>query len=194
MICGVDEAGRGSLIGPMVIAFVCVDDESKLDFVKKDSKQLTKKQREFLFDKIKKIANFYVFKIQPNQIDSENINRIELKTLKKFVNEYKPSHMYIDLFEPNTRRLEKYVSCPFTAKHKGDEIFPVVRAASIIAKVIRDREIENISKIVGNFGSGYPSDPITKQFVEAHYTKIEPYIRKKWKTNINKEKNLLDYF
>ena len=71
------------------------------------------------------------------------------------------------------------------SKHRGDSLFPEVSAASIIAKVERDRRIKKIEDEIGKFGSGYPSDPRTKEFLERYYArhgKLPPHTRKTWKT------------
>lgn len=70
------------------------------------------------------------------------------------------------------------------SEHKADVKYPIVSAASILAKVVRDQEIEIIKKEIGvDFGSGYAADPITIKFVKAHWeNKLAQYIRKSWGT------------
>ena len=190
MICGVDEAGRGALVGPLVIAFVCfekkdLDEISKV--VTKDSKQLSPFQRKTLFKEIEaKAKHIEIQKILPSRIDRENINDIENETIGNFVSKAKPDHMFVDLFEHEGTRmvndLREKGAKKVTAEHKADENYCVVACASIMAKVTRDNEIEKLAKELGFFGSGYPADERTIEFVKANYERIEPYVRKKWST------------
>jgi ribonuclease HII len=192
MICGVDEAGRGALIGPLVISFVCFDSLSLKtisEIVTKDSKQLTPSQREALFPKIEKLAaSIETHKVLPQQIDAENINKMERKMIADFVERKKPDEMFIDLFDHDgtkmTNQLKAKGAGKVVAEHKADENYPVVACASIIAKVTRDAEIKKLHKICGFFGSGYPADERTVEFVKnpENYAKVEPFVRKKWAT------------
>ena len=71
------------------------------------------------------------------------------------------------------------------AEHKADSKYIPVAAASILAKVTRDRAIEKLKEAYGEIGSGYPSDPITRRFLEEYYKKhgvFPPIVRKSWKT------------
>jgi ribonuclease HII len=192
MICGVDEAGRGALIGPLVISFVCFDSLSLKtisEIVTKDSKQLTPGQREALFPKIEALAaSIETHKISPRQVDAENINKMESRTISDFVGRKKPDEMYVDLFEHDgtkmTNALKAKGARKVVAEHKADENYSVVACASIIAKVTRDAEIKKLHEKFGFFGSGYPSDERTIEFVKnpENYAKIEPFVRKKWAT------------
>ncbi len=179
MIVGIDEAGRGSLVGPLVIAFVF--SSKPLDFVVKDSKQLTKSQREELYSKIKEKAKVIVVKLAPSQIDANNINSLELEHVKAILSSHSFDKAYIDAFM-DPKKLSSLLPGEVIAEFKADEKHSIVAAASIIAKVERDREIEKIAHKIGYFGSGYPSDPITRSFVKENFGKIYPYVRKKWST------------
>ena len=195
MIAGFDEAGRGSLIGPLVTSLVVfpIGIENK-EFYKelKDSKKLSKKKREELFKEIKR--NCYVFfkKINPSEIDKRSINELEkeaLKSLLKKANEKKKiKKLYVDLFLRSKEMLGIENDLELIAEHKADDKYAVVSAASIVSKVIRDKEIEKINKIC-YIGSGYPSDPKTIEGVKKCGKKIEQYIRKKWKTLEKIKKN-----
>jgi len=190
MICGVDEAGRGALIGPLVIAFVCfekkdLDEISKV--VRKDSKQLSPFQRKTLFKEIEaKAKHIDIHKILPARIDKENLNTMETETIGDFVAKNKPDHIFVDLFEREDTHMVNYLrekgAKKVTAEHKADENHCVVACASIIAKVTRDDEIEKLAEEFGFFGSGYPSDVRTIEFVKANFDRIEPHVRKKWST------------
>ena len=199
MICGIDEAGRGSLVGPLVIALVCVKEPKSLSFIKKDSKQLSKSKREELFKRIVENANFiFIEKIMPSEIDKRNINTIERALIERIIKIIRPKRVYIDLFEHSDSRIKAIggkCGVDVVAEHKADKKHSIVAAASIVAKVIRDKEIEKIGQRIGFFGSGYPSDERTIEFVKKHYEKIKPYLRQKWKTldRIRSQRNLLEF-
>jgi ribonuclease HII len=193
-VAGIDEAGRGSLIGPLVIAIFITNNVNELEALNlKDSKKLTRKQRIFYFKRLKKIGYFDVVKINPEIIDRHNLNDLELKFIKKLVykntKKHKIKRLYIDLFTREKELIENSIksiddSIEIIAEYKADEKYLVVSAASIIAKVIRDREIEKMKKIFGDFGSGYPSDEKTIEFLKNNLEVLEKsnVIRKKWKT------------
>lgn len=196
-ILGIDEAGRGPMIGPLVIAAVVIDsrDEQKLlDLQVKDSKQLSPRQRGELFEKIKAAVKAYrIIQVSPQEIDEAveseetNLNWLEADHTTALINELKPDKAILDCPSPNIKAYTAYVrkklnvKCDIVAEHKADENYPVVSAASILAKVTRDREIEKIKKKIGeNIGSGYPADPITQAFVGKHYQKYPEIFRKSW--------------
>lgn len=197
-IAGIDEAGRGAVIGPMVIsiAFCQRANERKLNTLcKKDSKQLTPRQREEIFAQLKTFCNFKWFEISAhdltNQMSKESLNEIEARimaTLIKTSREAKDSDITIDLpdrYEWTFRsRMARYGVKKFEAQHKADENFPIVAAASICAKILRDRKIEEIRAATCEFGSGYPSDERTTNALRNHETaqKLKAYVRLRWKT------------
>lgn len=199
MIIGLDEAGRGPVIGPMVISGVQIkkDDEKALKSLEvKDSKLLTPKRREELYKNIENIAdNIKTITIDAQTIDTlrktRSLNVIELEAFAEIINSLKADKVYLDLPERNSdfaERLKAKVKreIDLTAEHKADEKYPVVSAASIIAKVTRDNIIKNIEKDIEEpIGSGYPSDPITKQFLKSFYKKhksFPPFVRHSWET------------
>ncbi|MBS3801637.1 MAG: ribonuclease HII [Candidatus Thermoplasmatota archaeon] len=202
MIAGVDEAGRGPVIGPMVIAGVQAKDQNIFRQIQvKDSKKLSKKRRTFLADQIKQIAAKIEFLvIKASDIDDMRkvmtMNEIEVHTFIKIIKKLKPDQCFVDAADVNSNRFGSNISAQLPkrieviSKHKADDIYPIVSAASIIAKTIRDKEVEKIAqklekKISQPLGSGYPSDPITQQFLESwvkKYKKLPPNTRKSWKT------------
>lgn len=197
LICGVDEAGRGPVIGPMVMCGILIDsaDEAKLiDLGVKDSKLLTPKQRESMFDEIKRIAkDCRVMVLSPSDIDEAimsdelNLNWLEAQTTARMVNELEPHKVFVDCPSINVYAYKEYLKTHVINKHidlitehGADRAYPVVSAASIIAKVTRDREIEGIKARIGqDFGSGYPSDPKTQEFVQKSYNKYDIF-RRTW--------------
>ena len=202
MIAGVDEAGRGPVIGPLVIAGITASDDTALKQMKvKDSKQLSAKKRNFLAKHIKQIAsNIEVVIIKANDIDDMRkvmtMNEIEVHAFTKVIKKLKPDQCFVDAADVNSKRFGNHISAQLPkkieiiSKHKADDIYPIVSAASIIAKTIRDKEIEDIAQVLEKriqkpLGSGYPSDPITQQFLHSwvkKYKKLPPHTRKSWKT------------
>lgn len=197
LICGIDEAGRGPVIGPMVIAGVLIEapDEQKLiNLGVKDSKLLTPKQREAMFEDIKNIAKKHkIVVILPPEIDAAlqsdelNLNWLEAQKTVEIINQLEPHKVFIDCPSTNIYAYKEYLMkrilnkhIDVVAEHKADVSYPVVSAASILAKVTRDREIERIKAQIGaDFGSGYPSDPKTQEFMQKNFNKYDIF-RKTW--------------
>ena len=195
-ICGVDDAGRGSMIGPLVIAGISLDKKNirKLSSLGvKDSKKLTPKSREDLYKKIIALVdNYHVAKISPKIIDSSvkkhALNQLEAKYMAKVISKLDPDTSFVDSCDVNPKRFGKEISklaCDKKVKsyHHADSRFIVVSAASIIAKVSRDKAIARLRK-TNDLGSGYPSDRKTIEFVKKYYQthKIMPsFVRKSWK-------------
>ena len=195
LVCGVDEAGRGSVLGPLVIAGIVIK-RTKINQLKKqgirDSKKLTPLARERLYKKIINIVDdYYVTRISPKIIDksvfNHSLNHLEARYMAKVISKLSPSIAFVDSCDVNPRRFGKEISkLTFRSKiksyHHADSKFVVVSAASILAKVSRDRAITKLKKKY-NIGSGYPSDPKTKAFVKKSIKRNESltFIRKSWK-------------
>ncbi len=211
MILGIDEAGRGAVIGPMVIAGVLVENESKLKEIGvRDSKLLSPEQREELYREIVRIAKDYVIlKVSAYEIDElrkkYSLNLIEAIKMAEIINVLKPKRVLLDCPQVST---EKFVallkpmlscSCEIVAENFADVKYPVVAAASIIAKVERDREIEKLKEEFNfDFGVGYPHDERTIAFLQAHAKNFPSCVRKSWLTaveieNQKKQKKLEDF-
>lgn len=197
-ILGIDEAGRGPVIGPLVIAGVAIEegDEKKLTALHvKDSKLLTPKQRKDLYSKILKIAKSHeILIVQPAEIDFAvkgedglNLNWLEARKSAEIINKLAPGKAIIDCPSPNIAEYTSYIKnllntdTELVLEHKADEKYIVVSAASIIAKVTRDEEIAKLKKAYGDIGSGYPADPKTKEFLEENWDKTPEIFRKSWK-------------
>ncbi|QDA31694.1 ribonuclease HII [Thermococcus indicus] len=198
-LAGIDEAGRGPVIGPMAIAAVVVDEQNvpKLEELGvKDSKKLTPKRRERLFDEIISLLDDYVvLELWPEEIDSRRgtLNEFEVENFVKALNslKVKPDVIYIDAADVKEARFGEDIGkrldfkAEIIAEHKADDKFVPVSAASIIAKVTRDRAIEKLKEEYGEIGSGYPSDPRTRKFLEEYYRghgDFPPIVRRSWKT------------
>ena len=194
-VCGVDEAGRGSMLGPLVIAGISIS-KSKVNLLKKqgirDSKKLSPKVRERLYKKIIQIVDdYYVVKIPPRIIDksvsNHSLNHLEAKYMAKVISKLSPSTAFVDSCDVNSKRFGKEISkltsnTKIRSYHHADSKFIAVSAASILAKVSRDRAITRLSKKY-DIGSGYPSDPKTKVFVKKSIRRNQnlTFLRKSWK-------------
>ncbi len=193
--CGLDEAGRGPVIGPMVVAMLCATNTAMREIGARDSKTLSPASRERIFQRIRESTSRYSFII----IEVQEINRkMETMTLNQIEEEAYVSLIaqsdctgthYVDSFDVNedrlTARLSSLTGKNVLCKHKADTLFPVVSAASIIAKVVRDSEIEKLKLIYGDFGSGYPSDPRTVAFLErsvVNNADLTGIVRVHWET------------
>jgi ribonuclease HII len=170
VFCGVDEAGKGSVLGPMVIAAVGVSSEGILaDLGVKDSKMLSAKERERLYTIIRQRCRVATVRLDAQEIDAVRkdmtLNAAVARAHAQVISKLSPACAYVDACDVNTFRYAEMVkshlelSCEIVSEHHADEKFPVVSAASIIAKVTRDRAIATLSKKYGDIGSGYPSDP-----------------------------------
>ncbi len=202
-ICGVDDAGRGPVIGPLVIAGVIIE-EAKLDRLKmlgvKDSKQLLASARIRLSKEIPEVVDdFHVVELRAEELDRivnrapkfQRLNLLEAKGMAQVIEKLKPELAYVDSSDTRTERFKNNIlDClSFTprivSEHKADVNYPVVSAASIMAKVHRDTRIEEIKKEYGEIGSGYAHDALTVKFLRDYYSDhgdFPPIVRRSWKT------------
>lgn len=182
----------------MVIAGVLMEnkDINKLKSIGvKDSKLLTKEQRNILFYEIEKtVKDYKIIKVMPREIDealfSEESNLNKLESIKSaiIINALNPKKVILDCPSKNIPQYINYVklfvkdkSIQITGYHEADLKYPIVAAASIIAKITRDNEIENIQRgIEENIGSGYSHDPLTQKFLKDNYNKYPDIFRKSW--------------
>ena len=196
IICGVDDAGRGSVLGPLVIAGVSIE-RTKIKRLSeigvKDSKQLSPNAREILYKKILAIVDDYcIARISPKIIDQSvrknQLNHLEAKYMAKVITKLRPDSSYVDSCDVNPARFGKEISKlansgRIYSRHHADILFTIVSAASIVAKVNRDREIEKLRKKY-NLGSGYPSDSKTMHFIKKwilEHNETPVFVRKSWK-------------
>ena len=198
MICGVDEAGKGPVIGPMVVAAVAVENAKLIENIGfKDSKLLSPQKRKELFDLIKQNYRYAVEIIGPEKIDEyrrkNQLNLLNRKAFEKVIIKLNPNIAYVDAADVNEERFGREIKVNLTnendtdviSMHKADSKIPVVAAASIIAKQTRENEIEELKNKIGDFGSGYPSDERTIKFLKSYFhdnLKWPSGTRKSWKT------------
>jgi ribonuclease HII len=199
LIGGVDEAGRGSIIGPLIVAGISVRDSKISELSKigvKDSKKLTKKLRENMFSSIVDLADsLCIYKIDSNEIDYNvflnKLNKLEVEAMAEVINNLHVDEVYIDCCDINQERYKECVKCRLIScntklysMHHADQLNLVVSAASIIAKIVRDNEIQAIRRIHHTIGSGYPSDEKTMYFIREwvkKYKNAPGFARKSWR-------------
>jgi ribonuclease HII len=211
-ICGIDEAGRGPVIGPMVVAAACAPDDRKLvEMGAKDSKKCTPLMRERLVPQIKKCCEYAFRVVSAEEIDEKrkimtmNVLEVEIfaEVLRELLEKMKAKGanpkdivIYADAPDVNEERFADELRARIgkdsiiISRHKADDLFPIVSAASIIAKTTRDALVLEIEKELTKkmplpLGSGYPSDPLTKRFLNAWVQKfgnLPPHTRKSWET------------
>lgn len=162
----------------------------------KDSKKLSPQKRISLEPELRKLANDVVtLKTSAKQIDvlrsKTNLNKIEINQMQKIINLLEPDAVRIDAPEVNTKRFEQKImakvkiGCKITCENFADKKYPEVGAASIIAKVTRDRDIEKLHSRHGFFGSGYTSDTRTVEFLKNwinNNKEFPDFVRKSWIT------------
>ena len=211
-ILGIDEARKGPVIGSMVICGVLIEENQENELKKigvKDSKLLTRKKRENLFPKILKIIKKHkAIMVSPKEIDNAinsnelNLNRLEAIKTALIINELKPDKVILDCPSVNIKSYVTYLKLflknkelKIIAEHKAER-YPIVAAASVLAKVIGDEQLNKLKKRLGvDFGSGYPSDPYTIKFLKENYLKYPKIFRKSWSTykKIANQKKLDEY-
>jgi ribonuclease HII len=206
LLLGVDDSGRGPVIGPMVLAGCLIDEKTAEEFKKlgvKDSKKVLKNKREVLARIIKeKALGFEILIVHPDEIDARNgagvnLNDIEAIKSAEIINKLNDNSRIIkvavDCPSPNIvkwkayleKRIQNKENLIMHVEHKADVNHVACSAASILAKTTRDAEIEKIKKKIGvDFGSGYSSDPVTMKFLNEyfHKHKKDGIFRETWGT------------
>mgnify|MGYP006285749429 CR=1 FL=1 len=205
LVIGIDDAGRGPLIGPMVLAGVLLDDNAE-EVLKKnnvrDSKQVVHSSRIHMAKIIKETALAYkIVKTSAQDIDKAlatgtNLNRLEAMKAAEIINGLNNGRDKIKVVVdcPSTNKLSwknmmiEYVenteNLTILCEHKADVNHIIVAAASILAKVTREEEVTKLKEQYGPIGSGYPSDPNTKKFLKEKGKELQDsgIFRKSWST------------
>ncbi|MGP8158011.1 MAG: ribonuclease HII [Thermoplasmata archaeon] len=198
-VLGVDEAGRGSLVGPLVVGGFCLPTD-RLDALvslgAKDSKALTPGARERVFAGLGSLGTLGAVVLSPRTVDRAvsrgRLNDLEAEAFARLIRELAPDVTIVDACDPNERRFGLRVArlaggaSRVIARHHADRDYPVVGAASIVAKIRRDRALARLREELGDeLGSGYPSDRRTIRFVRsvlADGRAVPPWVRGSWAT------------
>ncbi len=193
VVCGVDEAGRGAVIGPLVIAgasFIEKDVAKLKRLGVRDSKELSPSQREKLAKQIEKIAkDIVILKVGPCKIDEYsrqgvNLNRVEAMKMCTVIDCLGAGKTYVDGPEVNVEKFSRVMrkmlknETDLVVENHADSTYAVVSAASILAKVERDREMAELGKKYGIDGTGYPSDERTIASMKDYLGKYKKFPEK----------------
>lgn len=196
---GIDEAGRGCVLGAMVVAGYVLDaddDRALVDAGATDSKRLSAKRRVSVRARLEALGTGDARAIEPILLDNHSLNKLEEDVILELVRRWRPDHVVMDALGP-PRTLPALVQrfraalAPdgldpkWTIAPKADLDFPVCGAASIFAKTTRDGALEDLKRTWGDLGSGYPGDEVTRRWLLAHARTGAPwphFVRTKWST------------
>ena len=209
-VIGIDEAGRGPVIGSMFIGFsiIILDEGLKSlndyqdELVRmgvKDSKLLTPKKRGEIYNKLSDMMDLKYVQLIPSYIDENNfsggkLNELEISAIIKILEQERPNLVILDAL---TSKPEKFgdellkrlsFECKIISENKADVKYSIVGAASIVAKELREKELKEIRENIKiDCGSGYPGDPKTKEFLEKNWDnkEFDFIFRKSWATYKN---------
>ncbi|MBI4362115.1 MAG: ribonuclease HII [Euryarchaeota archaeon] len=198
LVAGVDEAGKGPVLGSMFVAGLAVE-EPRLGVLPglgvRDSKKLAPRRREALDPVLRALGKVEVVEVTAAQIDELRkvltMNKILVQCYRRVLQALRPTRAILDAADVNPGRFARNVAqgldfeARVVAEHRADENHPIVSAASIIAKVRRDASMRALEARTGEtLGSGYPSDPVTRRWLEGARARgpYPPYVRCSWKT------------
>ncbi len=202
-VIGVDEAGRGCVIGPLVLCEYAIDSDKQEQLKQmgaKDSKLVSPIKRRELFQKFEKLDDNVVSVLSAADLTDLMSKRVSLNEIeaqiaaaliKQLAERNEVEKAIIDSPDPIPskfeKRIRKYYSpaFPIICENKADYNYPVVGAASILAKETRELHIEKLKKMLGiDFGSGYSSDEKTIAFLKTHFNDaiLQPHLRHRWET------------
>ena len=208
IVLGIDDAGRGPVIGPMVLAGVLIQnteqDQTLNNLGVKDSKLLLPNKRKLLSEQVMQNFKHNILQSTPKEIDNhKNLNWLEAEKAARIINNLlkqtppnQKAKIIIDCPSVNCQAWQDYLIqhikpeiqskiSKISSEHKADLNHPIVSAASIIAKETREDELKILKKQLSkDFGSGYPADPTTKEFLEKNHSnpKFKDIIRFSWST------------
>jgi len=205
-VAGIDEAGRGPVIGPMIMACVAVRKDLcqvLIELGVRDSKTLSPIARRRVSKTIRGLAaEVRTVVVEPHEIDAavegigaRNLNDLEARVAAALIDSLETDVyvVYVDSPDPKPERYASAVTgylrrrrgVRVIADNDAESKYAVVAAASIVAKVERDKIIRSLERIYGPLGSGYPSDPRTREFLERWVRErgsLPPIVRRSWKT------------
>ncbi|MCS7133801.1 MAG: ribonuclease HII [Candidatus Caldarchaeum sp.] len=212
LYCGVDEAGRGCVLGPLVISAFAArpqDLQTLRSIGVADSKTLTPIKRLTIYNQLKKTFKIEHKIIEPRRITSNlrssggaGLNELEYHCIAELVEKIRPVKVFVDSPDRNVgrarQRILHYLGMELDVRCmvRGDCRHVLVAAASVAAKVVRDMKIEELKRRVGDFGSGYPSDPKTRRWLVENmdFDGFSRVVRLGWKTLDRLEQTTLDQF
>jgi len=195
-VLGIDEAGRGPVIGPLVMAGIMIEEgrEKMLGEVK-DSKLIPHKKRLKLDKHLRGHFKYKIVISNPEEIDRAlnstdlNLNWLEAHKQAEIINSLKPDIAIIDCPSANPIKYKEYLkkllknkSIKLIVEHKADVNYPICSSASILAKVERENQMDKIKKKYGNTGPGYPVNQKTRDFIKNNWDKYPEIFRKTWAT------------
>ncbi len=199
MLVGIDEAGRGPVIGPLTVCGVAVSEDNHYELESlnlRDSKKYTRKKREELEEPIRSVTECTFAEIPASEISIEmskkTLNDIEVELFAQVLLHFsQATEIIVDACDVDAARFgEKICFCAgvpsVISEHKADDTYPIVSAASILAKIERDRRIDELKEVFGDFGSGYCSDRKTIEFLKKYIKKegkLPPIARSSWDTS-----------
>lgn len=196
VLAGVDEAGKGPVVGSMFIAGLATD-EKGVEALKRlgvrDSKLLTPKRREELVGRIEALGKVAVVEITAARIDelrkTVTVNVILVQAYAEVLRALRPARAWLDAPDVKPARFAENVRAAsgleveIVAEHGADVTYPIVSAASIVAKVRRDRSVRALEASLGfPIGSGYPADPVTKEALPRILKEVPREVRHSWET------------
>ena len=199
-ILGIDEAGRGSVFGPLVVAGFRLAPESLPALVElgvRDSKALTPARRTELDGKLRGLGRAFVRTVAPSRIDARvrrrGLNALEAEVFAEIVRDARPTTAFVDACDPvaarfghTVARLAERPRKDVVARHHADRDLPIVAAASIVAKVARDRALARLALATKlPVGTGYPGDPETRACLArllAAGGPLPKWVRSSWAT------------
>lgn len=193
---GVDEAGRGPVLGSMFVA--CVRADATLPDGIDDSKRLSPARREAVATDLRATEGISVAMVEvtPTEIDdaSTDMNELTIEAAAEAIDRVVETGCsgMVDACDTDAARFGRRVTetvnmaVEIEAEHGADEAYELVGAASIVAKVARDAHIKELAEEYGSLGSGYPSDPNTRNFLQEYvreHDELPPFARTSWQTS-----------
>ena len=195
-LLGLDEAGRGPVLGPLVVGAFLIDAGAEASLWAagaRDSKRLSAARRVAVRAALEELGTWDVRVVSATDIDTGNLNRLEEDAVVDLVHAHAPDIVQLDaLGAPRTLpALQARLSarCPgvttWVIEPKADANHAAVASASIFAKTTRDAAMEALTDAWGALGSGYPSDPKTRAWLTRHAATGDDwpaFVRTRWST------------
>jgi ribonuclease HII len=199
VVLGIDEAGRGSVLGPLVVGgFLCpISTIERLPALGvRDSKLLSPARREEVYQSLADVGQRVSIALDPATIDRAvrrgGLNLLEAQAFARLVKRHRPDRVELDACDVNAPRFGRTVARlagfkgALESRHRADRELPVVGAASIVAKVRRDSALARLQlSHSAALGSGYPSDRRTVAYLEGALrpnAPAPPWVRESWAT------------